>query len=35
MPRTAIALHGGAGIARAADFERCRMGLARALDAGF
>ena len=35
MPRLAIALHGGAGIARRSDSERSRKSLAQALDAGF
>ncbi|MGQ0652850.1 MAG: isoaspartyl peptidase/L-asparaginase family protein [Betaproteobacteria bacterium] len=33
--RLAIALHGGAGLARRADFERSRKVLAEALDAGY
>lgn len=35
MGRPAIALHGGAGIARRGDFERCRKVLALALEAGY
>lgn len=35
MPRPAIALHGGAGLARSADFARSEKVLEEALDAGF
>ena len=35
MKRPAIALHGGAGLARRADFDRAKRVMAEALDAGY